>query len=264
MSGNGRASDGRSVAAKLFAILDAFDTTGADSPADGSRALSLSEIAREAQLPVSTAHRLLGEWVRWGGIVRNDDNTYQLSTQLWRFGSSAPSVRRLSAVARPYLEDLFDVTRQHVNLAVLDGDHALYLEHVTGHDSVSIISGVGSRLPLHATGVGLVLLAFGPPELLERVIALKPERFLPNTVTTDAEIRSRVAEIRATELSLSVNELTEDSFSAAAPIRDRTNAVVASVSVVAHAAQATDPQFAIAVRVAARGISRALGWLPRR
>ena len=54
---SGRAADGRSVAEKLFAIGDAFQ---------GREDLSLSEIASRAHLPLSTAHRLVGEWVAWG------------------------------------------------------------------------------------------------------------------------------------------------------------------------------------------------------
>jgi DNA-binding IclR family transcriptional regulator len=79
-------------------------------------------------------------------------------------------------------------------------------------------------------------------------------------MTTDRELRPRLAEIRATGIAISVNEMTTDSFSAAAPIRDHTDSVVAAVSIVAHAAHSADPQYPIAVSVAARGISRALGW----
>ena len=79
-------------------------------------------------------------------------------------------------------------------------------------------------------------------------------------MTTDRELRTRLAGIRATGMAISVNEMTLDSFSAAAPIRDHTGEVVAAVSIVAHAQLSVDPQFPLAVSVAARGISRALGW----
>jgi DNA-binding IclR family transcriptional regulator len=115
---------------------------------------------------------------------------------------------------------------------------------------------------LHATGVGLVLLAFAPPELFDEVIAARPRKFLPNTMTTEPELRARLAEIRSRGLAIAVNEMTADSFSAAAPIRDHTNAVIAAVSVIAYSEQSADPEFAMAVSVAARGISRALGWHP--
>jgi DNA-binding IclR family transcriptional regulator len=253
MSGNRATGDDRSVANKVFAIADAFGGAG---PAG----LTLSEIADRACLPISTAHRLVAEWVAWGGLVRGDDGLYRVGMRLWKLGVRAPSVRRLRTVALPFLEDLYEVTRENVHLAVRDGLGALYLERFSGRGAVPIISDVGVRLPLHATGVGLVLLAHSPAILLDELIQSSPPKYLPGTMTTDRELRPRLAEIRATGIAISVNEMTTDSFSAAAPIRDHTDSVVAAVSIVAHAAHSADPQYPIAVSVAARGISRALGW----
>lgn len=251
MSGNRSDGDDRSVAEKIFAIADVFGSAGE---------LTLTEIAQRANLPLSTAHRLVAEWVTWGGIVRGDDGLYRVGMRLWKLGVRAPTARRLRTVAIPYLEDLYDLTRENVHLAVRDGLGVLYLERVSGRSAVPVISDVGSRLPLHATGVGLVLLAWAPPELLDELVASSPRKYLTNTMTTDRELRPRLAEIRATGMAISVNEMTADSFSAAAPIRDHTDAVIASVSIVAHAELSSDPQYPLAVSVAARGISRALGW----
>ena len=87
---SGRAADDRSVADKLFAIADAF-AAGED--------LSLSEIAARARLPLSTAHRLVAEWVAWGGLVRGDDGRYRLGIKLWRLGARQPTARRLRSAA---------------------------------------------------------------------------------------------------------------------------------------------------------------------
>ena len=46
-----------------------------------------------------------------------------------------------------------------------DGTEVLYLDRLRGSASVPIVSTVGSRLPLHATGVGKVLLAHAPPDV---------------------------------------------------------------------------------------------------
>ncbi|TXN28340.1 IclR family transcriptional regulator [Lacisediminihabitans profunda] len=253
MAGNRSSDDPRSVAERVFAIADAFGGPGSDD-------LTLGEIARRSGLPLSTTHRLVTEWVEWGGIVRTDEGRYRVGMRLWKLGMRAPTARRLRTVARPYLEDLYELTRENVHLAVRDGLGALYLERFSGRGAVPVISEVGSRLPLHATGVGLVLLAFAPADVFEQVVQARPRRYLQNTMTTDPELRPRLADIRARDLVVSVNEMTEDSFSAAAPIRDHTGEVVAAVSIVAHADRSADPQFPLAVSVAARGISRALGW----
>lgn len=243
----------RSVADKVFSIADAFQS---------GDELTLTEVAQRARLPISTTHRLLAEWVEWGGLVRGDDGRYRVGIKLWRLGTRQPTARRLRDLARPYLDDLLDATREHVHLAVRDDLGAVYLERLSGRDAVPVISDVGTRLPLHATGVGLVLLAFSPPEVFDAVLAAGPRRYLPNTLTTDAHLRARLAEIRLTGLDTSVEELTSGAFSVAAPVRDATGTVVAAVSIVARVERKAEPQFALGVRMAARGISAALGWRP--
>ncbi|MET0974433.1 MAG: IclR family transcriptional regulator [Leifsonia sp.] len=247
----GSARDDRSVADKLFAIADAFSRR---------EDLSLSEIAARADLPLSTAHRLVGEWTQWGGLVRGDDGRYRLGMKLWRLGVRQPTARRLLNAALPYLEDLLESTREHVHLAVRDGLGAVYLERLSSRDAVPVISDVGSRLPLHATGVGLVLLAHAPEEVLQEVLASEPRKYLPNTLTEERELRMRLAEIRSVGISHSVEALTRGAFSVAAPVRDASGDVVAAVSIIAHVERQSEPQFPLGVRMAARGISTALGW----
>ena len=183
MSGGG--GDSRSGAEKLFAIADACA---------GREDLSLSEIASRARIPLSTAHRLVGEWVEWGGLVRGEDGRYRVGMRLWRLGVRQPTALRLRRIARPYLEDLLESTGEHVHLAVRDGLGAVYLERLSGPGAIDVISDVGSRLPLHATGVGLVLLAHAPSDVLDDVLASKPRKYLPNTPTEERELRRRLGE----------------------------------------------------------------------
>ena len=245
--------DDRGVAQRVFAVADAFER---------GDALTLSDVARRAGLPVSTTHRLLKEWVAWGGLVRGDDGRYRVGLKLWRLGVRQPTARRLRELALPYLEDLLEATGEHVHLAVRDGLGVIYLERLSGAGAISVISDVGARLPLHATGVGLVLLAHASPEVLEEVLAAQPRKFLPNTLTGERELRSRLANIRATGISVSIEELTRGAFSVAAPVRDAGGEVVAAVSIIAHAERRDETQFALGVRMAARGISGALGAHP--
>lgn len=251
MAGGRGGADQRSVAEKLFAIADAFQ---------GGRELTLADVSAATGLPRSTAHRLLAEWLRWGGLTRDERGVYRVGLRLWRLGVRESSSRRLQAAARPYLVDLLEATGEHVHLAVLDGLGAIYLERLSAGNAVATISDVGTELPLHATGVGNVLLAFAPDELLRQVLEAHPEKFLSNTLTTERSLRKRLAEVRATDLVTTVEELTPGAFSVAAPVRDRRGAVVAAVSIIARTERRDEPQFALGVRMTARAISAALGW----
>ena len=174
----GGAGDERSVAERVFAVADAFE--------NGDE-LTLSEVARRAgPAAVSTTHRLLAEWVGWGGLVRGDDGRYRVGIKLWRLGVRQPTARRLREVALPLPRGPAGATGEHVHLAVRDELGATYLEWLSGEGAVPTISDVGTRLPLHATGVGLVLLAYSPPEVLDAVLAGPPRKFLPNTLTGEA------------------------------------------------------------------------------
>lgn len=252
----GGARDDRPLADRLLAVLDAFDRPGASD-------LTLTEIAARAALPLSTAHRLVGRLVAWGGLERTAAGTYQLGRRIWRLGTRYPEARTLRQVALPFLEDLLALTRQNVQIAVLDGLAALYIERLTARDSVVVLADVGRRLPLHATGVGLVLLAHAPRSLLEEVIAASPRRFLPATMTTAGELRPRLRRIEREGIARTRDEMTAGSASVAAPVRDASGAVAAAVSIIVPSDAPADPSHELAVRLAAHGISRGLGWIPR-
>jgi len=251
----GGARDSRPVADRLLGILDAFDRPDTVE-------LTLTEIAQRADLPLATAHRLAARLVEWGGIERTEAGGYQLGRRIWRLGTRYPQARTLRQVALPFLEDLLALTRQNVQIAVLDGLAALYIERLTTRDSVVVLADVGRRLPLHATGVGLVLLAHAPRALLDEVIASGPRAYLPSTMTSATQLRPRLSAIRREGLVRTREEMTAGSASVAAPVRDGSGEVVAAVSIIVPSEPPADPAHELAVRLAAHGISRGLGWAP--
>lgn len=86
--------------------------------------------------------------------------------------------------------------------------------------------------------------------------------YTDHTITDPARLRRVLAEVRRTGVAVSSRQVTEDALSVAAPVRGPGGAVVAAVSVVVPHADAQVPVLVPAVRLAARGISRALGWQP--
>ena len=121
--------------------------------------------------PVPTAHRLVGELVAWGALSRTTSGEYVVGRRLWDVGLLAPVQTGLRQLASPYLHDLYGATLATVHLAVRDGTQVLYLDRLSGHASVPVVSTIGSRLPMHATGVGKVLLAHAPPAVQAEVLA---------------------------------------------------------------------------------------------
>jgi len=236
---------------KVLALLDAFD---ADHPA-----LTLSELARRAGLPLSTTHRLAAELLGWGGLERGADQRYRIGLHLWEVGSMAPRGLGLREAALPYMSDLYEATHENVQLAVREGIEVVFVERIAGRHAVPVLTRVGGRFPMSATGVGLVLLAFAPAEVQEQALAAPMERFTPLTVTDAARLRRVLADVRRTGLAVSDRQVTLDALSVAAPVTGPGEEVIAALSVVVQYDGAVPQALAPAVRAAARGISRVLG-----
>lgn len=252
MAGNS-GEPGRSVTSKVLAILGAFSVTHSE--------LTLAQIARRTGLPVPTVHRLARELVAWGGLDRLPDGTYRIGLRLWEIGSLAPQQRRIRQVAIPYMEDLYEATHGNIQLAVREGHEALYIEKISGRYAVPIVSRVGGRLPLHATGVGKVLLAFAPPELVDEVLTAGLARLTPKTIVMPGKLLKALAEVRRTGLAFCYEEMTLGSVSVATPIHGPNEGVIAALSIVVHSFPADAQRFAPAVRAAGLGISRSLAKL---
>lgn len=246
-------TDSRSVAEKLFAILDVVRES------KNSRA-SLSMIAAEANLPVSTAHRLIAEWVSWGGLTRESDSYYAIGTKLWETGVISPSISRLRQAAMPFLEDLLKATKQHSQLAILEGSDALYVEKLSSRNATSLVSRPGIRLPLHATGVGLVLLAHSGQEFMEDFLSRDLPRYTERTISNREEIIQRLRTIRVNGYVRVEEELHRGVFSIAAPVRDRLGKTVAAMSVVVPIADRDKAALETLVQWGAQGTSRMLGY----
>jgi DNA-binding IclR family transcriptional regulator len=243
---------GATVTSRALALLGAFDET--------NRRLSLTELAARADLPVPTAHRLVAELVEWGALARTADGTYVVGRRLWDVGLLAPVQTGLRQLASPYLHDLYGATLATVHLAVRDDDQVLYVDRLAGHASVPVVSRVGSRLPMHATGVGKVLLAHAPPDVQSRVLG-SLTRVTPYTVTQPGSLRRQLARVIRDDYATTVEEMSLGACSVAVPIR-REGVVVAALGLVLPGLGKDRPRLVAALQVAARGIGRALNGLP--
>lgn len=252
MGGNTREA-GRSTANRLLSLLAAFST--------GAPVLTLSELARISGLPIATTHRLSGELTEWGALERIADGRYQIGLRLRHVGALAPGQRDLRAVATPYMEDLYRATHEHVQLAVRDGKGVLYLEKVSGRKSVDAMTQVAGRLPLHATGVGKVILAFSGPDLFAQVAADGLIRCTPHTITVPKVLAETLEQIRRNQVAFSIDEMTMGASSVAAPIFGPAGSLVAALALVVRSSTNLRPLVA-AVRTAALGITRELSAPP--
>lgn len=229
-----------------------------DAYAEGRAACTLSELSRRTGLPLTTTHRLVGELERWGGLERGADGRYRIGLRLVELAALCPRGTGLRDVALPFMEDLYEATHQNVQLAVRDGADGVYVERIAGRHAVPVRTRIGAHWPLHATGVGLVLLAFAPAQVQEQVLAAPLARFTRHTITDSAVLRRVLAEVRKTGIAVSDRQIDIDTYSVGAPVTGPEGQCVAALSVVVSYDDPGRSSWGPAVRAAAIGISRRL------
>jgi DNA-binding IclR family transcriptional regulator len=242
-----------SVTSRALDLLGAFDGE--------HRSLTLSALARRAGMPLATAHRLVGELHRWGALARRPTGEYVIGRRLWDLGLLAPVQSGLRQAASPFLHDLYGATLATVHLAVRDGVEVLYIDRLAGHVSVPVVSEIGSRLPMHATGVGKVLLAYAAEDVRAEVLARPLARVTAYTITQPARLLEQLRRVRQDGYATTGEEMSLGACSVAVPVKAG-DEVVAALGIVVPDLRRDRARLVSALQVAAAGISRTLASVP--
>jgi DNA-binding IclR family transcriptional regulator len=241
----------RTALGRALAVLDAFGPQ--------HRLLSLSEIARRADLTLPTTHRLVSELVTWGALERHPSGHYFLGLRLLELAALAPRGLQLREAAFPFLDDLHQATHANVHLGVRDGHEVVYVDTMRSRVSAQITSRVGDRWPLHVSGTGLVLLAYADPTFQDEVLGAPLARYTPKTIVDPHELRRILAEIRRTGVVIAHDQITMNAVAVAAPVRGPRNDVIAAISAVVATDEMPLNRLAGMLADTAYTISHALG-----
>lgn len=246
---NGATPQSRAVTGRAFAVLDTFDTK--------HRRQSLAQIARRSGLPLTTAHRLVRELERTNALVRRTDGAYEIGSKLWRLGLLASVHSDLRELALPYMEDVYQLGNGAVQIAVLDGLRCLIVERIAGSRTLATQSRPGERLPLHATGVGKVLLAYGGTELQDAVLGAL-ESYTEHTITDPAKLRKQLRAAREQGVAQTGEELAAGATSIAVPVRGNGGAVIAALGFIAPTGGASLSRMLPVLQVTAAALGKQL------
>ncbi|MGO4857295.1 IclR family transcriptional regulator [Arthrobacter sp. 2MCAF14] len=207
MSGGNREA-GRSVTDKVLSVLTAFESQ--------HRPLALTEIAAIAGIPVSTAHRLVGELTEWQLISRTANGRYQLGLRVWELAQNVG--RQLRDTAKPFVQELFSLTQETSHIAIRDGNEVLYIERIYDTRRVPQSTRVGGRLPMHNTAVGKVLLAYEEPWVRSAYLDLDLVRATERTITDARALAAELDRTRGRGFATTYGEQSVDTCSIAVPV----------------------------------------------
>ncbi len=229
--------------------------------------LALTEIARRAGLPLSTAHRILAT-LRDARVVEQegDRDLYRLGVKLFELGSMVLANMELHREALPFIEELGRETGETVHLGVFDGAQVVSIEKMDSPHGLASHVTIGKGAPAYCTGVGKALLAFQPEAVLDRLCRHGLVRHTPQTLVDPAKLRRELERVRETGYAVDDMEHQAGVRCVAAPIRNHTGTVIASLSVSGPATRISReriPLLAMRVREVAAKLSARLGYQER-
>ncbi len=226
--------------------------------------MNLTDLSQQLGMPSATTHRLLNTFEEMG-YVEHDS-----TMQLWSIGLKTFSVgnaflnrRDFIVTARPYMRRLVDQCGETVNLGVIDDGEAVYVGQVQSPEMMRMIVKLGSRAPIHASGVGKTLLASMTEKGVSNILQLKGlARFTDRTIDNPIDLRNELSNIRKLGYALDDEERAIGLRCVAATIFDENGIALAGLSLSGPKARMTDSRLTdlgAATRQMADEVTAALG-----
>lgn len=236
---------------------------------DGEERLGVTELSRKLDLHKNNVFRLLATLEQAAYIEQCDeDDQYRLGVRCLELGHSYGRSNPLVFRARPALELLATELGETAHVAIEADDHVAHLDGVLPDQLVVTSLRLGMRLPLHATALGKVLLAFGSEDRREAFDRDRARAGLeartPATLVDRDKLFDELGTVAAQGFAVDVEECEGGLVCAAAPVHDASGSVVAAISISAPtpriSVETLHRRVAPAVQEAAEEVSRQLGY----
>lgn len=193
--------------------------------------LGVTEVGPAVGLANGTAHRLLATLTS-RGYARQNPQTRKYTLGIKASTLAAAARERLGPMARPFLTELMEVSKETSNVASLDKNSVVYIDQVPAPRMVRMFTEPGNRVPTHSAATGKVLLAYQPEEVVDSIIRQNGlPRFTPYTITDAKELKNELGRIREQGYAMDSEEMEEGVRCLAAPVFDPDGNVLAAMSI---------------------------------
>ena len=204
--------------------------------------LTLTDIGQRVQLPPSTVHRLLATLEKMGYVYQaGEQGRWYVGVQAFTVGSSFLASRDFIAQSHPFMRRLMDQSGETVNLAILDGTEAVFVDQVQCREMMRTIVKLGSRAPLHASGVGKAMFASLPDDQIDAILKVRGlPRITGNTITTPETMWASIRVIRQRGWSFDDEEHALGTRCVASPIYDEHAETLGAISLAGPSSRLPD------------------------
>jgi DNA-binding IclR family transcriptional regulator len=256
MSRAPRADDAAGAVPKALRVLEAV--------AERKRPLSIAEIAAALDLPQPTAHRIVSALERLGFVGREPGRRRIVEGgRLIGLGLNVLQAAAGSGSRHAILASLAKKTGESCNLGVVAGGNVVYIDRVESQWPLGLRFETGSRVPLHCTAIGKLLLSQLPEEAVAAQLANGPlTRYTATTITDARRLKVELRRIRRQGYSTDNQEFMSGVVCIAVPVEGpRNGQVCAGLAISAAEARLTlagVKRFLPDLRTAAARLARGL------
>lgn len=235
-----------------------------ESLAEHPRGMQPKEIEEILQLNKVTVHRLLAT-LENRGFVERRGNAYVIGLKVVELSSMRLGNVELKTEAAPYLRELVSRLGLPVQMAILEGIEAVFIDKIESMNSFRMYSQIGKRIPVYASGVGKVLLLQETDEAIKQ--KLEDTEFIAFTSKTPKDVEQLLEAIKVARkkgYAIDDEEHEKGIFCVAVPIYDYRDKIIAAISVGDINKQfikGTNAKQIEFIKDTAREISKRLGYL---
>lgn len=246
---------------KAFIILEALSRV---------EEIGVSELSREIGLGKATIYRILTTLRVLGYVEQTNTEKYKPSFKVFELGNRMVNQIGVRKIARPFMEKLAVLSKETVNLAVLDGYSVIYIDRIESPEPLRLGMEVGARFPAFCTALGLSLLAFINFNEANHLLAQAEQdgqfiKYTDNTIIDLNHIKKQLEIIREQGYSIDNEYYKKGIRGIAAPIFNHSGRLRAALSVAGPSIRVTDEvlsELIPIIKETAKSISTQLGYFP--
>ncbi len=252
-----RAGDGKNQSlTRALTLLERLS----ESP----KGMHLTDLSYQLGMPPATVHRLLSTFEELNFVEQDpEQGLWYVGLKTFTVGNAFLNRRDYVAIARPHMDTLVEQCGETVNLGVIDDGEVVFISQVESQEVMRMIVRLGSRSPIHASGVGKAMLANMSEQRVSRILERRGlARFTDHTIDSPADLRVELEQVRQQGYALDDEEHAVGLRCVAAAIFDENGQALAAISLSGPKARMIDDrlgELGQAIRQTADEITQALG-----